>query len=265
MTGGTVTGSDVVGRAGSGQASAPSPGPSPTDPGTATGTDSGGATSSGTVPGGAASGGAAPGGTSATAPPAPSPALSPSAEWPGPKSEIRRRLLALRRAGVTPDSAVLTERVLALPEVARARCVAAYVGMADEPDTAELLARLRARGVRILLPVVRPDLDLDFREYGTTLVPGAMGTREPPPSAPLVELARADAVIVPALAVDQAGNRLGRGGGSYDRALARTAPSTPVIALVHDREILTDVPAEEHDRRVTVIVTPSRTLRPASS
>ncbi|WP_230202950.1 5-formyltetrahydrofolate cyclo-ligase [Parafrankia discariae] len=213
VTGGTVTGSGVVGRSGSGS-------------GAGAESDSG-----------------------AAAPPA--------------KSELRRRLLALRRAGVLPDPAVLTERLLTLPEVTAATCVAAYVGMADEPDTAEILTRLRARGVRVLLPVVRADLDLDFREFVGTLIPGAMGTREPPPSTPLVEIAKADIVIVPALAADERGNRLGRGGGSYDRALTRTTPGAPVIALLNDREVLGDVPAKPHDRPVTIIVTPTRIVRVA--
>ncbi|WP_230204775.1 5-formyltetrahydrofolate cyclo-ligase [Parafrankia elaeagni] len=275
MTGGTVTGSDVVGRSGSEQNA----------PGSATGAasldgpvlgtghlgtpplaaSSAGGSAAGRSSAGASSAGAA--FITASSPEASSPETSAAGaaeERPRPKIALRRRLLALRRAGVLPDPAVLTERVLALPEVARATCVAAYVGMTDEPDTTELLARLRARGVRVLLPVVRADLDLDFREFGGTLVPGAMGTREPPPSATHVELGEAEVIIVPALAADEAGNRLGRGGGSYDRALTRTAPATPVIALLHDREVLGDVPAEAHDRRVTIIVTQSRTVRPAS-
>ncbi|MCK9901409.1 5-formyltetrahydrofolate cyclo-ligase [Frankia sp. Cpl3] len=270
VTGGTVTGSDVVGRSGSEQNA----------PGSAAGAASLGVPVLGTghlgtppldasSAGGSASGTSSAGASSvgATFITASSPGASAAGaaeERPRPKIALRRRLLALRRAGVLPDPAVLTERVLALPEVARATCVAAYVGMTDEPDTTELLARLRARGVRVLLPVVRADLDLDFREFGGTLVPGAMGTREPPPSATHVELGEAQVIIVPALAADEAGNRLGRGGGSYDRALTRTAPATPVIALLHDREILGDVPAEAHDRRVTIIVTQSRTVRPAS-
>ena len=70
-------------------------------------------------------------------------------------------------------------------------------------------------------------------------------------------MARADAVLVPALAVDRAGNRLGRGGGSYDRALARVGPMVPLIALIYDAELLDRVPAEPHDVRVRAAVSPA--------
>ena len=71
-------------------------------------------------------------------------------------------------------------------------------------------------------------------------------------------MARADVVLAPALAVDQAGNRLGRGGGSYDRALARVGPLIPVIALLYDAELLSHVPAEPHDTPVRAAVRPGR-------
>ena len=70
-------------------------------------------------------------------------------------------------------------------------------------------------------------------------------------------LAEADLVLVPALAVGADGTRLGRGGGSYDRALARVPADRPVVALLYDGELLPGVPAEAHDRRVTAVVTPS--------
>ena len=70
-------------------------------------------------------------------------------------------------------------------------------------------------------------------------------------------VAEADLVLVPALAVGADGTRLGRGGGSYDRALARVPAGVPVVALLYDGELLPAVPSEPHDRRVTAVVTPS--------
>lgn len=188
---------------------------------------------------------------------------------------MRQRLLEARRnrvvgsvardaaAAARPDgtAASVARRVFRLPEVADARCVAAYVGLRGEPDTSVLLKTLLDNGVRVLLPALRPDLDLDFREFTGVLVPGALGTVEPPPAGEVVALTSADAVVVPAVAVDLAGRRLGRGGGSYDRALARLDPRVPVIAIVQDRELLDDVPTEPHDRPVAVVVTPRRTWR----
>ncbi|MCK9893093.1 5-formyltetrahydrofolate cyclo-ligase [Frankia sp. AgB32] len=173
----------------------------------------------------------------------------------------RRALAAPRRgSGSRPGPAALAARILRLPEVASAQCVAGYVGLPGEPDLGDLLTRLLAQGTRVLLPTLRADLDLDFRAHVGTLVPGALGTREPPAAAPPGDLAEAGAVIVPALAVDHAGRRLGRGGGSYDRALQRAAGAA-VIAVIYDQELLDRVPSEPHDRSVDIIVTPSRTLR----
>jgi 5-formyltetrahydrofolate cyclo-ligase len=73
-------------------------------------------------------------------------------------------------------------------------------------------------------------------------------------------IARAWLVVVPAVAVDRRGVRLGRGGGSYDRALARVPPGTEVVALLHDGELVDLVPSEPHDRRVRAVITPARGL-----
>lgn len=152
---------------------------------------------------------------------------------------------------------------LDLPEVAQASTVAVYLSFGAEPSTAKLLDALSARGARLLAPVLLPDQDLDWAPYDPAERRASF--REPyepeghrlGPAAVTV----ADVVIAPALAVDVRGMRLGRGGGSYDRALARTHPGTPVIVLLYDGEVLPDVPAEAHDRAVTAAVTPSRVWR----
>ena len=116
--------------------------------------------------------------------------------------------------------------------------VAAYYSIGTEPDTRGLVYALWKRGSYVLLPVLRPDGDLDWASYEgpDSLVPGPRGLLEPgePPRGPGA-VARADVVLAPALAVDRAGNRLGRGGGSYDRALARVGPLVPLIALVYEQ------------------------------
>ncbi|ONH25873.1 5-formyltetrahydrofolate cyclo-ligase [Pseudofrankia asymbiotica] len=168
---------------------------------------------------------------------------------------------AARTGGAETGGAETARRVLALPEVATAVWVAAFVGLPSEPDTRPLLEALRARGTRVLLPAVREDLDLDFREFTGTLVPGALGTREPPPAAPAVDLAAADVVLVPAVAVDRLGRRLGRGGGSYDRALRRVHPRATLVAVVDDLAIVDRVPVDAHDLSVSVIVTATQVVR----
>jgi 5-formyltetrahydrofolate cyclo-ligase len=144
----------------------------------------------------------------------------------------------------------LAERLLDLPELRSAVTVATYLSLGTEPATPELLMRLSERGTRLMAPLLLPNLDLDWAEPTRGAEPlGVDAVRE------------ADVVIAPALAVDLRGTRLGRGGGSYDRALARVAAGTPVIVLLYDGEVLPDVPAEAHDRSISIAVTPSRTWR----
>lgn len=154
----------------------------------------------------------------------------------------------------------LAERLLRLPEVEAASTVAAYVSQPEEPGTGPLRAALRDRRVTVLLPVLLADDDLDWAADAGRLVPGRRDLGEPA-GARLgpAGLARADVVICPAVAVAADGTRLGRGGGSYDRALARARGA--VVALLHDDEVVDALPAEPHDRPVDVVVTPTRTLR----
>ncbi|MFJ6833202.1 5-formyltetrahydrofolate cyclo-ligase [Streptomyces sp. NPDC091209] len=187
-----------------------------------------------------------------------------------------RRGFLLVRNGLTADdvretAAALAARALELPELAHARTVAAYVSVGSEPGTLALLDALRARGVRVLLPVLLPDNDLDWGAYtgADCLVRiqhgGKMALLEPAgerlgPAA----VQDADAVLLPGLAVDARGMRLGRGGGSYDRVLARLERSgadPALVVLLYDTEVVQRVPAEAHDRPVHAVVTPSGVRR----
>ncbi len=127
-----------------------------------------------------------------------------------------------------------------------------------------LLAARKARSdlVDALLPVLCPDLDLDWAEYTGALVPGRFGLREPAgPRLGPAAIGSASLVIVPAVAVDRRGVRLGRGGGSYDRALARVPAGTMIVAALYDGELVTALPADEHDVRVTAVATPAGLIR----
>ena len=184
------------------------------------------------------------------------------------KKELRAGLLAARRdlsvSTRAAAAASLTAAVLNLPEVLAAGTVAAYVSIGTEPATAEVLNVLQSRKVRVLLPVVRDDLDLDWAIYENRaqLSPERLGLLTPVgPRLGLEGIAAADLVLVPALAVAEDGTRLGRGGGCYDRALQRVRPGVPVVALLHDGELLPAVPAEPHDRKVSAVVTPQGVRR----
>lgn len=157
----------------------------------------------------------------------------------------------------------MTALVAALP---RSGTVAAYLPFGTEPGAAaapEMPDALVAAGLRVLLPVLLGDLDLDWAEYAGELVPARYGMREPTgPRLGPDAIAAVDAVVAPAVAVDVTGVRLGRGGGSYDRALARVPAGVPVIVPLYDDELLDALPAEPHDVRVTAVITPSAGLVP---
>ncbi|MFF2932697.1 5-formyltetrahydrofolate cyclo-ligase [Streptomyces mirabilis] len=188
---------------------------------------------------------------------------------------LRRGFLAVR-SRLTPydlreSAGALALRALELPELAHAGTVAAYVSVGSEPGTLALLDALHARGVRVLLPVLLADNDLDWGAYAgegsleRVQHGGRMALLEPTgerfgPEA----VQEADAVLLPGLAVDRRGMRLGRGGGSYDRVLARLerAGADPaLVVLLYDAEVVEHVPAEPHDRPVHAVVTPSGVRR----
>jgi 5-formyltetrahydrofolate cyclo-ligase len=192
------------------------------------------------------------------------PHTSPAAEVPAGKAGLRQRVLAARAAipesERTAAARLNRDHVLEMPEVSAAGTIAAYYSVGTEPGTHSLIFALWKRGSYVILPVLLPDGDLDWASYEgpDSLAPGPRGLLEPtePVRGPAT-VARADVVLVPALAVDAAGNRLGKGGGSYDRVLARVGGQVPTIALLYDGELLPSLPAEPHDRRVRVIATPA--------
>jgi 5-formyltetrahydrofolate cyclo-ligase len=126
--------------------------------------------------------------------------------------------------------------------------VASYVAFGDEPAVAPQ--------VGWLLPVLREDDDLDWARYDGRLERGRRGLQEPVgPRLGVDAIAFAQVLLVPALCVDRQGYRLGRGGGSFDRALARATGMT--VALLHDGELVDEVPREPHDVPVQAVVTPT--------
>jgi 5-formyltetrahydrofolate cyclo-ligase len=181
------------------------------------------------------------------------------------KAVLRKRLLAARAAlpGERRDEAgrLLRDAVLDLPETQMAGTVAAYISVGTEPGTRSLVYALWKRGAYVLLPLLRPDNDLDWASYEgpDSLAAAARGLLEPtePPRGPGA-VASADLVIVPALAADRRGRRLGRGGGSYDRALARVGGSVLTVALLYDDELLDEVPAGPHDQPVRLVAQPAQ-------
>jgi len=185
-----------------------------------------------------------------------------SADRTAAKTALRDQVLAARKRrplGAAADFAADVARVATgWAAVRDAATVAAYVSVGGEPGTGLLLDALVAAGKRVLLPVLLPDNDLDWGVYDgpASIMKAVRGLYEPAGARLGVDAVRtADLVLVPGLAVSPGGDRLGRGGGSYDRALARVPAGTPVAVVLYDDEVGLAVPSDPHDVRVGFALT----------
>jgi 5-formyltetrahydrofolate cyclo-ligase len=184
------------------------------------------------------------------------------------KAELRKRLSADRKALANelksqPAKAHELRRnyLNQLRELCHqfgAKRLTCYLPFGGEPDTSAFITWALQAGISVLLPVANADNTMHWVEFdGVTTKSSIFGFDEP--HGPTAQLDPIDLIIVPALAVDQRGNRLGKGKGYYDRALAEA--SAPVIAVVYEHELLEALPAEVHDRAVNFVVTEARTLK----
>lgn len=180
------------------------------------------------------------------------------------KAEFRKHILAARRA-VTAEVQAAEAQALQthLPLLmAGVDTVCAYVPVGFEPGSVAMLDALA--GVRVLLPIARDGRPMQWGEYRPgELVTAPFGLREPaPPWLPAESIGEAAFVLVPALAVDRRGVRLGRGAGFYDRALPLADPTARLVAVVRDDELVDALPAEPHDVAMTHALTPGLGLLP---
>ncbi|GAB4281883.1 MAG: 5-formyltetrahydrofolate cyclo-ligase [Coriobacteriia bacterium] len=187
------------------------------------------------------------------------------------KSEIRLKARAARRALMPEERAVAAAAVcltvMALPEMRDVSSVLLYGAMPEEVDVTCIAREMRERGARVAMPrVAGPhDLTLHWIDDESELVEGSFGLREPRADAPRARLDEIEAIIVPAVAFDVEGWRIGLGRGYYDRLLARVADGVPTIGVAYDEQVFPAVPRAEHDRPVRILVTPTRTVRAHSS
>nr|NLD41320.1 5-formyltetrahydrofolate cyclo-ligase [Actinomycetales bacterium] len=182
------------------------------------------------------------------------------------KAELRKVVREHRRSRTAAELERLGHELAsqALDAVGDARTVALYVSTGSEPPTLPLLDALHARRIRVLLPALGPGLERRWALYlgSHDLAQQAPG-RPPEPSGerlPPEAITRADVIITPALAVDGLGNRLGQGGGWYDRMLKLVDPATPSFSMLFDEELVDTqlLPQDEMDVRVQAVITPTR-------
>ncbi|WP_156192851.1 5-formyltetrahydrofolate cyclo-ligase [Corynebacterium kalinowskii] len=181
---------------------------------------------------------------------------------PASKQELRRRLLDARRsqspATRSTENAGLRTHVATFLHKRGAHRVAAYMPVDTEPGGIDFALFLHALGFEVIIPVSNPDFSMSWVEYSENLAfrPGAFGIAEPDgPLLPGHPLDSVDIIIVPALAADRDGYRLGKGGGYYDRALA-TLAAPVTVSLLFSHELLDSVPHEPHDAPMSAIITP---------
>ncbi len=181
------------------------------------------------------------------------------------KAAIRAEASAVRRevwlkSGATARQA-LAARGVTLIGTMQAFSAAGYFPVHDELDPVPFLEALHAQGLRTALPVVKPGPDLVFREWspGAPLERGKFGVKHPGDEHP--EL-MPDIVLVPLLAFDRKGNRLGYGAGYYDAALRRMRRRGLVaaIGIAFDEQEFPEIPQEPQDEPLDAILTPSRVI-----
>ncbi len=181
------------------------------------------------------------------------------------KAELRARLLE-NRASLHTDAAdsALAKRATEFVLARSAKTVAAYLSLATEPSTKQIIAELVANGVRVLVPAVAESHSMRWYEFDSkSITKGKLGFAEPDAAnLPEADLSAAEIIFLPALAVDMQGGRLGRGGGYYDRALAGelASPSQIKVALVYDEEVFAQLPSEQHDVAVDLAITDKRLI-----
>ena len=189
-------------------------------------------------------------------------AESPEQRKAALRAEMRACIASVPPARRAAASQEICRRLLAQPVWQQARSVLLFVPRRDEPDIWPLTAAAQHSGKIIALPRFQPGSNsyeaAVVGEAARDLVPGKFGIREPAHDCPAIALNRLDLVLVPALAFDWHGRRLGRGRGFYDRLLADVSGTTCGVAL--DEQLVADIPVEPHDILLNCILTPSHWL-----
>jgi len=181
------------------------------------------------------------------------------------KSSLRKAKRAARKSMSAADRSTfasgIVERALAIPEIANASHVMGYAATEEEFDPKPLLDVLRSRGAAIYLPrICGPGaLSAHLCDPAVPLEVGPFDLLQPRSDMPTIDPFDCDLIIVPGVAFNARGARLGMGGGFYDRLLVN-APHAIRLALIFDSQLTEAIPEDEHDQPVDIIITPTVTL-----
>ena len=171
------------------------------------------------------------------------------------KQALRQQLRAQHSSG---DDGALCRNILESPWFQQADTIMAYMAMPSEPDLGPVIGEILARGKTLVLPRCEPGCRLSARRVTSLegLIPGAFGILEPGPELPKADPGEIDLVLVPGLAFDRTGRRLGQGKGYYDRFLCTCSGRTMGVC----RRTLDEIPTEDHDIRMDAVVTEDQVM-----
>ena len=177
------------------------------------------------------------------------------------RNQLRTVRAALPASACDARSAEIAKRVLALPELERATTVLAFASIRNEVRTRPIIEAMHSAGKRVVLPrVVEDGLVLHLVEPGDEFVDGAFSVPEPRREAPQIEPSEVEFALVPALAVDPRGYRIGYGGGYYDKLLPALRGARTCV-LAYDFQLVAEVPELPFDAAVDLVVTDARVIR----
>jgi len=186
------------------------------------------------------------------------------------KRRLRETILARRKKLTAAQrvirSADILQRLFELDEVNAARWIQFYVSFGSEVETTGMIAHALSLGKRVAVPKIEPEsrsiVLSEIKDPVGDLSPGASGFPEPTAASYRpVEIGNIDLFVIPGIAFDEGGNRIGRGDGYYDRFLSPVSGKIPILATAFEFQVVETVPIAEHDVRVGWIVTEKRTIR----
>jgi 5-formyltetrahydrofolate cyclo-ligase len=171
------------------------------------------------------------------------------------KARLRTQVLTNRSGKLAADTAdQLGSQLLKLCSQLGAKSVGIYLSFGSEPVTDAFVVAAKSAGISLSAPRTGPDSSMEFARLEGPTKSSELGFLQP--IGEIVEPDDLDLIIAPALSVDSLGNRLGRGGGFFDRYLEQF--NGPVAAVIYEHELVSDLPSEAHDKPVQYAVTPSR-------
>ncbi|MEN6493316.1 MAG: 5-formyltetrahydrofolate cyclo-ligase [Thermoguttaceae bacterium] len=189
--------------------------------------------------------------------------MEPSANGKDLKQAIRQQAQANRREQVDKDavSRMIWQRLASLPEYGRAGTVMGYVHMRDEVRTRSFLPEILKHGKRLVVPYcVGDELELFCLRDLDELALGTFGILEPKPELQAqadrrIDVGQIDLVMVPGVAFDRRGGRVGHGKGYYDRLLRRARPDTALVGLAFECQLFAEIPMQPHDVFMDKVIT----------